>query len=303
VRLNVTVADSASPSLETSQEFIITIINRNEAPTEIVLDHDQLEENALGAALGILTATDPDHGDVITFSVDDARFEVAGGSLQLTQGQSIDFESEPNVTLTVTAIDSGAPSLGISQAFVITIIDRNEAPTEIALDHHELEENAQGGTVGRLAAADQDEGDVLTFSVDDPRFEITGGILKLKDGQSIDFETESSVTLTVTAADSGSPSLEASQEFTVAVIDVLEVTHPWQNPADPHDVDRDNRVTLQDLVKIVQMLRELDFPYDLPMEFSPGETPPAYIDVDGDDTATLNDLLVLVQWLRNDLLS
>ena len=45
-----------------------------------------------------------------------------------------------------------------------------------------LAENLAGGTIGTLSVVDPDAGDTHSWSVDDARFEVSGGVLKLKAG-------------------------------------------------------------------------------------------------------------------------
>ena len=47
-----------------------------------------------GAVVGTLGATDPE-GDTLTYTVDDARFEVVGGQLKLKAGEVLDHERQP----------------------------------------------------------------------------------------------------------------------------------------------------------------------------------------------------------------
>ena len=83
-------------------------------------------------------------------------------------------------------------------------------------------ENEAGAEIATLSVSDVDDGDSVSYSVDDNRFEVVtqdgAVILKLKDGVSLDYETESSVDVTVTATDSGD--LSTSQTLTVVVGDV-----------------------------------------------------------------------------------
>lgn len=84
-----------------------------------------------------------------------------------------------------------------------------------------MTESVNGARVGAVAAHDPDPGDVLTFAVSDPRFEITtvdgADILKLKDTDSLDYATEPTVTLTITATDSAGAAI--SRTFTVNVLE------------------------------------------------------------------------------------
>ena len=98
----------------------ITIDGVNDAPTAIQLSNASVDENSAGAVIGNLSASDPDTGSSHSFSVDDSRFEVVAGQLKLKSGQSLNFESEPAVTLHVTATDNGSPGLSIAAAITET---------------------------------------------------------------------------------------------------------------------------------------------------------------------------------------
>jgi len=96
---------------------------------------------------------------------------------------------------------------------VSALINKIETPT--------VAEKVTGARVGIVAAHDPDPGDVLTFEVSDPRFEITtvdgAEILKLKDAVSLDYGTEPTVSLTITATDFRGAAI--SRSFTVNVIE------------------------------------------------------------------------------------
>jgi VCBS repeat-containing protein len=216
--VNVTVTSTDAGGLNTNQLFSITVTNVNETPTAISLDNSTVAENAAGAIIGNLTTTDPDAGDTHTYTVDDARFEVMAGQLKLKAGQSLDFETEPSVNVTVTSTDAGG--LNTNQLFAITVTNVNETPTAISLDNSTVAENAAGAVIGNLTTTDPDAGDTHGYTVDDARFEVVAGLLKLKAGQSLDFETEPSVNVTVTSTDAGG--LSTNQLFAITVTNVNE---------------------------------------------------------------------------------
>ncbi|MDO4879476.1 MAG: family 20 glycosylhydrolase, partial [Neisseria sp.] len=56
-------------------------------------------------------------------------------------------------------------------------------------------------------ATDPDRGDSHSYSVSDDRFEVVGGKLKLKDGVSVDYAAERSISLNITATDGGNLSV------------------------------------------------------------------------------------------------
>lgn len=159
----------------------------NQAPTAITLDNLLVDENASGAVIGKLTTTDTDAGDTHTYTVNDERFEVVDGQLKLKAGVSLDYEAVQKIDVEVTATDS--KGLSVKQAFAITVNNINEAPTAIILDNLIVDENVAGAVIGKFTTTDVDVGDTHTYEVNDERFEVVNGQLKLKDGVSLDYET------------------------------------------------------------------------------------------------------------------
>src|SRR6185436_4839354 len=200
------------------QTFAITVGDVNETPTDINLSGNTVVENVAGAVIGALSAIDPDAGDTHSFEVSDNRFEVVNGQLKLKDGVSLDFESEPNLNVTVVATDSAGNK--VQETFSLSVGDVNEAQTALSLDHSQILENAPGAVVGTLTVADPDAGDSQSFQVSDNRFEVIDGQLKLKDGVALDHESEPSVNVTVTATDSAGHQIQ--QTFAIAVGDVNE---------------------------------------------------------------------------------
>ncbi len=135
--INITATDSGN--LSKTQSFVITVTNVNEAPTSVGLSNQSVSENAAGAAVGNITAVDPDIGDTLTLTVNDSRFEIAGTTLKLKPGISLDAEATPTINLSITATDLG--TLSKTQAFTITVINVNEAPTDISLSSTSFAEN------------------------------------------------------------------------------------------------------------------------------------------------------------------
>ncbi|MFD2437880.1 putative Ig domain-containing protein [Modicisalibacter luteus] len=108
------------------------------------------------------------------------------------------------------------------------------APGDIVLDNASVLENAEGAAVGQLIIADSNDA-THTFSVDDERFEIdSSGMLRLKEGTSLDFEAEQTVTVSVTATDANE--LSVTRSFSIAVGDVAETAAPAPEPTGPQAV-------------------------------------------------------------------
>ncbi len=170
-----------------------------------------VDENLPGGSVGVLSVEDLDPADTHSFTVADPRFEVVGNELRLVAGQALDYEAEQVVTVTVTVTDSAGGVL--VQDVVVTVNDVNEAPTAVALDDTTVVASQNGAIVGTLATVDPDNADTHAYTVDDPRFEVTGDQLKLIDGESLPLGA--SVTLQVTTTDSGG--LTYVETFTVTV--------------------------------------------------------------------------------------
>ena len=124
VVVNVTTTDQGG--LSYSESFTIKVNDVNEAPTDITLSPFKVDENEFGAAVGTLTTIDDDAGDVHTYKVDDDRFEVVGNQLRLTEESTVDFETDPTVTLNVTSTDQQGHSF--TKAVTVVVRDLNEAP-------------------------------------------------------------------------------------------------------------------------------------------------------------------------------
>ncbi len=234
----VTITATDEGGLTISDDFTITVIDENESPAAVTMDNAAIAENpSAGTVVGTLSVSDPDVGDTFTFSLsgDDASsFQVDGAELQ--SAEVFDFEAQPSYSVTITATDEGG--LTISDDFTITVIDENESPVAVALDNTTILENRSTGTlVGKLTATDPDVGDTFTFSLsgdDASSFQVAGA--KLQTAEVLDFEIQSSYTITVTTTDGGG--LTAIADFNVTVIDENEA---------PTDILLDGNEVLENL--------------------------------------------------------
>ncbi len=114
VALTVTTTDPSGASVTIN--LTVVVDNRNETPLAVTLAKTTFDANSFGAPVGALTVVDPDVGDTHTYSVDDPRFEVVNGTLQLVATAS--FPLGGTVTVTITATDAGG--LTHAQSFALT---------------------------------------------------------------------------------------------------------------------------------------------------------------------------------------
>ncbi|MCX6854660.1 MAG: tandem-95 repeat protein, partial [Verrucomicrobia bacterium] len=214
-----------------SQTFVITTTNA--APTDLALSTAILaENNAPGAIVGTLTATDADAGQTQTFSLvsgtgstDNSAFTIQGSSLRLTP--SANFEAKSSYSLRVQTSDGAGGTF--AKALTVTILNVNEAPADITLSASSLaENNAANATIGTLAAiGDPEAGQTHSFSLatgegdtDNASFTLSGTSLRLT--PSADFETKASYAIRLRATDNGAPAASFEKQFTIAITNVNE---------------------------------------------------------------------------------
>jgi len=210
--------------------FTITVLNVNEAPTDITIDVDEIAEgNQAGAIVGSFSTTDPDPADTFTYtlvagigSTDNAAFTIDGADLKLVG--VADFESQATYNIRIRSTDQGG--LYYEKALVITVADVNEAPTDIMIDVDEIAENNQAGAVvGTFSTTDEDAGDTFTYTLvagtgdtDNAAFTIDGADLKITGVA--DYEAQPSYSIRVRSTDAGS--LWFEKQLTISVTNVNE---------------------------------------------------------------------------------
>jgi VCBS repeat-containing protein len=228
VRIRTT--DNGTGNLTYEEAFTITLNNVNEAPTDIALDNASVAENQVsGTAVGNLSTTDPDTADTFTYTLvagtgdtDNASFAIVGNQLQTSA--VFDFETKSSYTVRVRSTDAGG--LLFEEAFVITVTNVNEQPTDIALDNASINENEASGTaVGNFSTTDPDAGDSFTYTLvagtgdtDNASFAIVGS--QLQSAAMFDFETKSSYSIRVRSTDAGG--LLVEEQFTITIVNVPE---------------------------------------------------------------------------------
>ena len=127
--LTVQVTDSSGQSYD--ETFTINLTNVNEGPTDLALSANSVAENATtGTVVGTVSGTDPDAGDIKTYSLTDTaggRFAInsATGQLTVADGSLLNYEAATSHTLTVRVTDSGGQSY--TETFTINLTNVNEA--------------------------------------------------------------------------------------------------------------------------------------------------------------------------------
>jgi len=139
---------------------------------------------------------------------------------------------------------------------------------------------------------DPDKGEVYSFSVNDSRFEVVRGVVKLKPGAAVGEAGAGFLDLTVTATSLRS-GIQASGSLR---LNILTDRTPHHNDRNPYDVDNDGVLTPLDPLIIINHINNKGIgPIEEPGE---GEAALPDVDVDGDGEVTPIDILILINRLN-----
>ena len=139
----------------------------NEAPSEIILDNAEVEENINGGTVGRLYSIDSNVEDQHTYtlvdgegSTDNSTFVIEGDLLKFPG--AFNFEEQSSYQIRIQTEDQDGAQF--QKAFTITIVNINDAPTDIELSNDEiLEKESEDTLVGLFTTSDDDEGDDHTY--------------------------------------------------------------------------------------------------------------------------------------------
>lgn len=162
----IVVTATSSQGVKYTDEFNIQINDVNEAPTNLVLTSQSIDENLpAGSEVGLISVVDQDANDLHKLSIegDDAgHFQLEGN--KLISNVSFDYESQSSLSFTLSAKDIGG--LVIEKNYTLQINDVNEAPTDVSAETSPIDENVTIGTViGPLTIKDPDINDSYTITL------------------------------------------------------------------------------------------------------------------------------------------
>jgi len=262
--LTVTVTDNGPDGgLTDTATVTVNVTDANDAPVANDATLSIAENVEKDAVVGTYTATDVDAGHTLSYAItagnDDGIFAIDAdtGVITVADKSTINFEHTTSYTLTVTVTDNGA--LTDTAAVTVNVTNVNEAPVVNDATFSVAENAAHGTAVGTVVATDVDAGDVRHYAItagnDAGVFEIDAltGAITVADASSLDFETVSSYTLTVTATDNGE--LADTATITVNVTNVNEapqITRPGGQAIQPNasvvfSAAHNNAITIADV--------------------------------------------------------
>jgi large repetitive protein len=202
--IRIGVSDGSDGTFE--QQLTVTVDTMNHPPAGIALTSPTVLENQPAeTVVGTLSATDPDPGDTLTFSLvagagsaDDGAFHIVGSELRTSA--PLDFEAKSSYAIRVAAGD-GRPTA--ERPLTITITDADDAP--VATDDSFA---GQTRAVGNTALVVDDPtdgapdpagpqktvaGDILANDADDDgtgSLAVVAGTFPTSDGGSVDLQSD-----------------------------------------------------------------------------------------------------------------
>jgi Ca2+-binding RTX toxin-like protein len=233
---NVQIRVTDNTGLSFTKTLTITVADVNDAPATYNQTFNLAENSAVGALvvrangltpLNRVAASDEDAGATLTYAIlggnTGGTFAIHAGTGQISVANAslLDYEVPANRVFTLTVRVSDG-TLSTDAIVTINITDVNEPLSAPTLSASTINENSPNGTIiGTLAAIDP-EGQPITYTLTDTaggRFSIVGNQLRVADGSLLDFETNTSHSITVQASDGVHTQ---TQSFTITVNDVNE---------------------------------------------------------------------------------
>ena len=242
-----------TPTEDASIDVTINVTDINEkpqfaddAPTTQNVDENTPAGTNIGSAY---TATDPDAGDTLTYSLDEgdgAAFDIDANG-QIKTKADLNYEADPSYTVIVQVTDSRDDSGTIEQTPVaddthtvtITIDNEVEPPTfdeeipqgQASLSRSIPENTTAGRPIGDPVSATSEDGATLIYSLegtDAASFDFDTGTGQIKTRDALDYEDTNSYSVTVSITDGkdvhGNTESPAVEDDSIAVtINVTDV--------------------------------------------------------------------------------
>ena len=228
---SVTVKADDNNSGTATIDVTITVTDVDEPPEfdSATATREVPENTEAGENIGDpVTATDPDTGNTLTYTLEGAdldSFDIdsASGQIQTKPGVTYDHETKSGYSVTVKADDNNGGTATIDVTITVTDVDEPLA-FDSATATREVPENTEAGeNIGApVTATDPDTGDTPAYTLggtDANFFDIDASTGQLQTQAALDHETKSSYTVTVTASDGA---LTATVDVTVTVTNIDE---------------------------------------------------------------------------------
>uniref|UniRef100_A0A8C9BCN7 Protocadherin Fat 4 n=1 Tax=Phocoena sinus TaxID=42100 RepID=A0A8C9BCN7_PHOSS len=236
--LTVVATDKGQPSLSSSTEVVVMVldINDNNPVFAQAVYKVEIDENTLtGTDIIQVSAADGDEGTngQVRYGIIDGNanqeFRIDSVTGAITVAKPLDREKTPTYFLTVQATDRGSTPRTDTSTVSVVLLDINDFVPIFELSPYSVNVPENLGTLPRtilqVVARDDDQGSnsklsyVLFGGNEDSAFTLSSSG-ELRVTQSLDRETKEHFVLLITATDSGSPALTGTGTINVIVDDV-----------------------------------------------------------------------------------
>ena len=227
----IVTASSTAPgedALTTDQPVTLTVTNLDEGPVFTSGAGGSVDENAAPGSVAYDAAAFDPEGDDVIYSLEvggeNDLFSIDPESGVVTLDGSADHESDDAYAITVIATSGGKSS---SHNVAVAVVDVDEAPVFTSGSSASVAENSSVDTVVYRAAATDDDGDTVTYTLreeDLTRFSINASTGEVRLRVSADVETLALYSFEVTATSThvGGTAKTATQPVTLTITNVDE---------------------------------------------------------------------------------
>ncbi len=228
---SIRVRATDANGLQFEKQFKVSVLNVNEAPTAIGLSPSEINEGlAVGTSVGVFSTNDVDFGDKHKYELvsnvaypDNQKFQLVGNDLRTAA--VFNFDVKNSYSILVRTTDEGG--LFIEKAFIITVKNVNDPPTDIGLANRSIAEDKPiGSLIGSFTTTDPDGSDTFTYqlvagigALNNSSFTIVGN--QLLTNTLLNFEVKPNYSIRVQSRDTGGVTIE--KVFVIDVTNVNEV--------------------------------------------------------------------------------
>ena len=245
----ITVTTTDDDGAQVVKTISVTVSDINDAPTLEVVSTATVDED--GSKTISFSAGDLDGTVSTTASAANGTVTVDGNSGEITYTPNADFNGADTITVTTTD-DDGAQVVKTVSVTVNSVNDPVSIVTDSDAEANTVAENsANGTTVGITASAVDLDGETITYSVVDGSgneitngpftVDATTGVVTVRDGSQLDYETASSHDIYIKASSSDGTS--STKQFTIDLTDINENSNPVANDDNRTDQSGSTLVT------------------------------------------------------------
>lgn len=204
-----------------STSLTITLTDANDSPAFLGAPYSAAIDEGLSSGFTLLSASaiDDDSGDNLSYSLsgtNNADFAISSSSGLITASKSLDYETVPSYSLTISVSDS---TVTVTTSLTITVNNKNDGPAFTDAPYSAVvNEDDAGAAVYTVSATDEDTADSLSFYLtgsDSADFVLDSSTGAVTLARALDYETISSYFLSIIALDGNGGSATTNLNVTV----------------------------------------------------------------------------------------